>query len=166
MNNKLSLMTLIACTSALAISNIPQAHSQEIQAVNLEQAKTDSVDLSQPNAEQKPSLPQEISKPSLKVQTAKTTKKGIASWYGPGFHGRLTANGERFNSNAYTAAHKTLPFGTMVRVTNLSNGRSVLVRINDRGPFIRGREIDLSAQAARILDISGVAPVKLEAMKF
>jgi rare lipoprotein A len=90
--------------------------------------------------------------------------QGHASWYGPGFHGRLTANGERFNQNALTAAHKTLPFGTKVRVTNLNNGRSVVVRINDRGPFIRGRLIDLSKGSAQQIGLvaSGVANVKLE----
>ncbi|MEO1006698.1 MAG: septal ring lytic transglycosylase RlpA family protein, partial [Cyanobacteria bacterium J06638_38] len=88
---------------------------------------------------------------------------GKASWYGPGFHGRLTANGERYNQNAMTAAHRSLKFGTRVKVTNLNNGRSVVVRINDRGPFIKGRVIDLSAAAARSLNMihSGVAPVQV-----
>ncbi|MGB2924160.1 MAG: septal ring lytic transglycosylase RlpA family protein [Limnothrix sp.] len=92
------------------------------------------------------------------------TLQGHASWYGPGFHGRRTANGERFNQNAMTAAHKTLPFGTRVRVTNTYNGRSVVVRINDRGPFIRGRLIDLSKGSAQQIGLvsSGVANVKLE----
>ncbi|WP_446340524.1 septal ring lytic transglycosylase RlpA family protein [Coleofasciculus chthonoplastes] len=90
--------------------------------------------------------------------------KGIASWYGPGFHGNRSASGERFNQNALTAAHRNLPFGTNVRVTNLNNGRSVIVRINDRGPFVRGRVIDLSAAAARVLGLlrTGVAPVRIE----
>ena len=74
-----------------------------------------------------------------------------ASWYGPGFHGRLTANGERFDQNALTAAHRSLPFGTRVRVTSTSTGRSVVVRINDRGPFVRGRSIDLARAAARVI---------------
>lgn len=88
---------------------------------------------------------------------------GKASWYGPGFHGRLTANGERFNQNAMTAAHPSLRFGTRVKVTNLNNGRSVVVRINDRGPYAGGRVIDLSAAAARSLNMinSGVAPVEV-----
>ncbi len=92
---------------------------------------------------------------------------GHASWYGPGFHGRLTANGERFNQYAMTAAHKTLPFGTRVRVTNMRNGKSVVVRINDRGPFIRGREIDLSKGSAQQIGLmsSGVANVKLEILQ-
>jgi len=89
---------------------------------------------------------------------------GIASWYGPGFHGNRSASGEVFNQNAMTAAHRYLPFGTEVRVTNLNTGRSVVVRINDRGPFSRGRVIDLSAGAARAIGMigSGVAPVSLE----
>ncbi|MGG6266047.1 septal ring lytic transglycosylase RlpA family protein [Leptolyngbya sp. AN03gr2] len=89
---------------------------------------------------------------------------GMASWYGPGFHGNMSASGERFNQNALTAAHRTLPFGTVVQVTNLDNGRTVSVRINDRGPFSGGRVIDLSAGAARVLGLidSGVAPVRLE----
>lgn len=88
---------------------------------------------------------------------------GKASWYGPGFHGRLTANGERYNQNAMTAAHPSLRFGTRVKVTNLNNGRSVVVRINDRGPYAGGRVIDLSAAAARSLNMinSGVAPVEV-----
>lgn len=91
-------------------------------------------------------------------------QQGVASWYGPGFHGRRSASGERFNQNAMTAAHRTLPFGTMVRVTNLNNGQSIVVRINDRGPFSGGRVIDLSAGAARKIGMmrSGVAPVQLE----
>lgn len=86
---------------------------------------------------------------------------GMASWYGPGFHGWKTASGERFNTGALTAAHKTLPFGTRVRVVNVRTGRSVVVRINDRGPFIRGRVIDLSKAAARAIGMDGVAPVRL-----
>ncbi|HAC65401.1 MAG TPA: septal ring lytic transglycosylase RlpA family protein [Cyanothece sp. UBA12306] len=94
----------------------------------------------------------------------KSTRKGMASWYGPGFHGRRTANGERYNQNGLTAAHKSLPFGTQVRVTNLNNGRSITVRINDRGPYAHGRIIDLSKGAARTIGLisSGVAPVQIE----
>lgn len=98
------------------------------------------------------------------VRPVTSRRKGMASWYGPGFHGRLTANGERYNQNGLTAAHKSLPFGTQVRVTNLHNGRSVTVRINDRGPYIHGRVIDLSKGAANVIGLvnSGVAPVQLE----
>ncbi|WP_379550925.1 septal ring lytic transglycosylase RlpA family protein [Qipengyuania sp. DGS5-3] len=96
--------------------------------------------------------------------TIRTLGNGVASYYGRRFHGRLTANGERFNMNAMTAAHKTLPFGTKVRVTNPRNGKSVTVRINDRGPFIKGRTIDLSRGAAQRIGMiaSGHARVKME----
>jgi rare lipoprotein A len=89
---------------------------------------------------------------------------GVASWYGPGFHGQPTASGEIYNQNALTAAHRTLPLGTRVEVTNLSNGKSVQVRINDRGPYIRGRSIDLSRGAARKLGMvkSGVNKVRIK----
>ncbi len=91
---------------------------------------------------------------------------GMASWYGSKFHGRRTASGERYNMYAMTAAHKLLPFNTTVRVTNLRNGKSVVVRVNDRGPFSRGRVIDLSLGAARRLGIekTGVARVRIEAV--
>jgi len=89
---------------------------------------------------------------------------GIASWYGPDFHGRLTSNREIYNMYDMTAAHPTLRFGTRVMVTNLDNGRAAEVRINDRGPFVKNRIIDLSYAAARFLDMvaPGTAPVRLE----
>ncbi|MCG6897806.1 MAG: septal ring lytic transglycosylase RlpA family protein [Thiocapsa sp.] len=91
---------------------------------------------------------------------------GVASYYGDRFHGRRTASGDRFNKEAMTAAHRTLGFGTRVMVTNKANGRSVDVIINDRGPFVRGRTIDLSKAAARELGMlgTGVAPVHLEVL--
>jgi rare lipoprotein A len=87
-----------------------------------------------------------------------------ASWYGPRFHGRLTANGEIYDQNAYTAAHKSLRFGTLLRVTNTRTNKSVIVRINDRGPYIPGRQIDLSKAVAQELDVigSGVKKLKIE----
>ena len=90
--------------------------------------------------------------------------QGAASWYGPGFYGRTTANGERFRRGTLTAAHRTLPFGTKVRVTNLNNGRTVVVRINDRGPFRDHRVIDLAHGAAQELRMmqAGEIPVQLE----
>ncbi|AKR57651.1 lipoprotein [Devosia sp. H5989] len=78
---------------------------------------------------------------------------GVASWYGPGFHGKKAASGERFNQNALTAAHKSLPFGTELKVTDQRTGKSVQVRINDRGPYVKGRIIDLSKAAATQLGI-------------
>ena len=92
---------------------------------------------------------------------AKPIQSGGASWYGPGFHGKKTASGERFNTHALTAAHRSLPFGSRVQVTNERTGRSVVVRINDRGPFAGGRVIDLSKAAAHAVGISGVSRVKL-----
>jgi rare lipoprotein A len=89
---------------------------------------------------------------------------GRASWYGPGFRGKRTASGEIFDDNKLTAAHKTLPLGTSAKVTNLSNGKSVTVEINDRGPFVDGRIIDLSQAAAHALGMveRGVAHVRIE----
>ena len=89
-------------------------------------------------------------------------QEGEASWYGPGFHGRKTASGERFNTNDMTAAHKTLPFGTVLKVTNLANDKYVIVTVNDRGPFIRGRIIDLSKAAKDAIDMGGTTQVRLE----
>ncbi|OGD30351.1 MAG: hypothetical protein A2Y56_09060 [Candidatus Aminicenantes bacterium RBG_13_63_10] len=105
--------------------------------------------------------PRPRSLPPSAVQT------GIASWYGGNFHGRATSNGEIYNMHDLTAAHRTLPFGSLVAVTNLQNGRSVTVRINDRGPFVKGRVIDLSLAAARLLDLigPGTAPVRLEIIR-
>lgn len=93
-------------------------------------------------------------------------EEGLASWYGLGFHGKNTASGEKYNQYAMTAAHKILPLGTDVRVTNLGNGRSVLVRVNDRGPFAENRIIDLSKAAATRLDIigSGTAKVRVQSL--
>ena len=93
---------------------------------------------------------------------APAQETGVASWYGKMFHGRLTANGERFNMYAMTAAHKRLPFGSVVRVRQAGSGRSVVVRINDRGPFVEGRIIDLSRSAAQSLGMEGISRVTLE----
>jgi rare lipoprotein A len=108
---------------------------------------------------------------TVSVMTARPSgglvQEGKASWYGREQHGKLTANGERFNMHALTAAHRTLRMNTQVRVTNLRNGRSVVVRINDRGPYGRGRIIDVSQAAALQLDMigSGVVPARVEVMQ-
>lgn len=93
---------------------------------------------------------------------------GIASWYGPGFDGNLTANGEIYDMNGISAAHKTLPFGTVVRVVDLETGRSIVVRINDRGPFVEGRIIDLSKGAAEKLGMieRGIISVGLRIVRW
>lgn len=104
------------------------------------------------------------SRPTVSPPATGFTETGIASWYGPEFHGRPTSSREIFDQNDLTAAHPTLPFGTMVLVTNLENGRQVTVRINDRGPFVKGRIIDLSYAAARLLGLvgPGTARVRIE----
>jgi rare lipoprotein A len=98
---------------------------------------------------------------------SRATQTGIASWYGPGFHGQATASGIIYDQNELTAAHQTLPLGTRVTVTNLNNGRTVEVLVNDRGPFAKGRIIDLSHAAARSIDMigPGTAPVRIEVME-
>jgi len=104
--------------------------------------------------------------PTQVVHPKGFTQVGVASWYGSAHAGRSTASGELFDPNAMTAAHRTLPLGTMARVTNVENGRSVLVRINDRGPVDESRIIDLSRAAADALGFraSGIAKVKLEGL--
>lgn len=117
-----------------------------------------------------PPPPKLSDKPEPEVQVApdarNSDQKGVASWYGPGFHGRLTANGERFNSGAMTAAHRSFAFGTRVCVRSSVTGKTVVVRINDRGPFAKGRVIDLSQEAAERLGMMGlgVKPVELWAL--
>ena len=111
------------------------------------------------NSPQQSAVRTEATEPEAEPQPAETGEpahefeRGLASWYGPGFHGRRTANGERFDMHSLTAAHRTLPFGTLVRVRSLVNGREIQVRVNDRGPFTRGRVIDLSRAAAEALGL-------------
>ncbi|SHG94006.1 septal ring lytic transglycosylase RlpA family protein [Ferrimonas marina] len=103
---------------------------------------------------------------SLREGRTGTVEQGQASFYADKYQGRTTANGERFDQQAMTAAHKTLPFGTRVRVTNLNNGKQIVVRINDRGPFVRGRIIDLSYRGFSQLasPSEGLIPVKMEVL--
>jgi len=127
----------------------------------------------QPPAEAEPSATEEKPaplpsaprrKPPARSEAGGYAEEGLASWYGVPFHGRRAANGETYNMHKLTAAHRTLPFDSIVRVTNLTNGRSVDVRITDRGPFVENRIIDLSLNAAQALDLvaMGVAPVRIE----
>jgi len=90
---------------------------------------------------------------------------GVASWYGTHFQGRKTADGEKFDMNRMTCAHPTLPMGTWLRVTNLKNRHSTFVRVNDRGPVVQGRIVDLSAAAARVLGLAGIGKVRLETVR-
>ncbi len=96
---------------------------------------------------------------------SKFSQRGEASWYGRKFHGRRTASGERYNMHALTAAHRTLPFASYVRVTNLVNGKHVVVRINDRGPFHSKRIIDLSYGAARAIGLKSTTPVEIRGLR-
>nr|BDD43801.1 hypothetical protein 20 [Spirochaetaceae bacterium] len=107
-------------------------------------------------------------RPTRVITTEGYQLEGIASWYGGKFQGRLTANGEVFDTNELTAAHRELPFGTIVQVTNTDTGASVVVRINDRGPFVDNRVIDLSRAAADAIGLTatGVAPVVLEILEY
>ena len=99
---------------------------------------------------------------------SKKVYKGISSYYGPKFHGKLTANGEIFDMYGVTAAHKEFPFNTVVRVTNVNNGKSLIIRINDRGPYVDGRILDCSFGAAKKLGFvgDGTAPVKIEILEW
>ena len=105
---------------------------------------------------------------TIRYREPASVQKGMASWYGEDFHGKATSSREIYNMYDMTAAHRTLPFGTYVEVTNLKNGRSATVMINDRGPFVKGRIIDLSYAAARVLDMleTGVVPVRIDILKF
>lgn len=100
----------------------------------------------------------------VKRQTQYHASSNIASWYGHPHHGKKMANGKRYNMYALTAAHRTIKLGTKVRVTNLNNNKSVIVSIDDRGPFVRGRIIDLSLAAKNKIGMDGTAPVRLEIM--
>ena len=99
-------------------------------------------------------------------QTLAYAYTGVASWYGPGFYGNLTANGETYRPGTFTVAHRSLPFGTRVRITNLNNGRSAVARVNDRGPYVGGRIVDLGQGIASHLGVtsSGLADVRLEVL--
>lgn len=166
-----ALGTLMAL--AVPIGGSVQANDGAASAVPVEEFSAEFASLATPElvAEAPPGAvdiaeiepPVEIEEPAPQTST-RSLGFGHASYYGRRFHGRRTANGERFNMNAMTAAHKTLPFGTMVRVTNPHNGKSVTVRINDRGPFIRGRTIDLSRGAAQKIGLvaRGHGRVELE----
>lgn len=140
-NNKESAGAPLNFDTALA--SMPAAGSQDVSRQSLADAKPiDAADISD------------------------FRQTGRASWYGKGFHGRRTANGERFNMNEFTAAHRTLPLASYVRVTNQANGKSVVVKINDRGPFSRGRILDLSYAAAKVIGLvhAGTARVKIQGL--
>ena len=162
--------------SVVLLSAAPHAFANLPSVVELPQELETQITADEEDAQQQLDVAEEDAQQSVQVANLgafapaiaaeKTgrcrTMGGVASYYGPGFQGRKTASGERFHSGALTAAHRTLKFGAMVRVSNRSNGRSVLVRINDRGPFVGGRVIDLSVAAARSIGMGGTAHVTLE----
>lgn len=151
-------VTAALVMTSLAPSLIGSAHAEDYRRPN----PVGDAEAVTANSTITPPRPQPDPVPFL--VTSVTT--GLASWYGPGFQGRRSASGEIFNQYALTAAHRTLPFGTRVRVTNLDNGRQVIVRINDRGPFNPSRMIDLSTEAAASIDMLdyGVVTVRVEVL--
>jgi len=155
------LLALCACSRSYGDENIKVTQNAEKVAENVKQKAqaTEKVEGNQDLVKDKVSVKQSADGKPIIEQT------GEASSYGQGFHGKTTANGEKFDKNNLTAAHPTLPLGTKATVTNLDNGLSVDVRINDRGPYVKGRDIDVSEGAAKELDMtkSGIAPVKIEA---
>lgn len=98
---------------------------------------------------------------SVQQSSSRVHQVGIASWYGPGFHGRPMANGEPYNARKLTIAHRTLPLGKEVHIRNLDNGKTVIVEVTDRGPYIPGRIVDLSQEAAKRLGVTGLARVEV-----
>jgi rare lipoprotein A len=150
-----TISTLIACGAVGAATMIPT----QSQAISVSTFNSDIFPTQIQTEKQFKYEPQTYKIPLARVYN------GQASWYGPGFYGNRTANGEIYRPGTMTAAHPYLPFGTLVRVTNRHNGRSAVVRINDRGPYVGGRIIDLSETAANILGVDGVANVRLEVLK-
>ena len=150
---------LVSCSSPIRLSNYPDS-SQDFKSSPNTSAASQRATMRPYTINGKTYYPTTVS--------VGDTALGIASWYGPNFHGKKTSNGETYNMNAMTAAHKTLPMNTMVRVTNLGNGAQTTVRINDRGPFVAGRIIDLSKAAATSIGMigAGTARVKLEVVGF
>jgi len=156
---------LIAASTSLAPARASGFNSTTTPGANVTILDADLIpSLNERLIEEMPPLP--IAN-GMKLASSRGVTTGQASWYGPGFYGNRTANGEVFRPGTLTAAHRTLPFGTRVRVTNLWNGRSTVVRINDRGPFHGGRVIDLAHGAAQQLGLisSGVADVKIEVLR-
>lgn len=137
------------------VSENPVTDEIQLETISGETSVPENVD--QESEVKEPETPAIIATPS-------PLEAGIASWYGAKHHGRRTASGERFDQKKLTAAHPTLPWGSIVRVTSLANGKSVDVRINDRGPFVKGRIIDLSRAAARVLGMAGLMQVQLEVL--
>jgi len=162
---KLLLRDLIAFVIPLALTGCVSGEDENQEVKKIAEKVTRQVELSE-----KAEGSQDLVKDKVTVTKGEKGQPiieqvGEASSYGRGFHGKKTATGEKFNQNDRTAAHPTLPMGTQATVTNLNTGNSVDVKINDRGPYVKGRDIDLSKRAAKELGMTkeGVAPVKIEA---
>jgi rare lipoprotein A (peptidoglycan hydrolase) len=156
------LIFLLVCVLAQGCSAVSTASRSSVQT---ETSAPEFIEKDAAGANlQKVSIESDARKNTAPPSTQRHALHGEASWYGPGFHGKKTASGEIFDQTKFTAAHKTLPLGSRARVTNIQNGNSVEVEINDRGPFVEGRILDLSRAAARALGFisSGTAPVRLE----
>jgi rare lipoprotein A len=151
-------ISTIAMLPAESLSDNPPVDEPQHDIPSLESPPAAIIPRSPETQQASPSATLPTPAPATMIET------GLASWYGARHHGKRTASGEIFDQNKFTAAHRTLPWGSIVKVTNLDNGKSVEVRINDRGPFKRGRIIDLSRTAARALGMlqSGVSPVQME----
>jgi rare lipoprotein A len=157
-----STTTVGAATQVQPNAAIPSANKSAPGAATVAQVDMPPTNAASESAAAPSSNAIDAPNASASRQQGMWSEQGIASWYGPRFQGKLTANGERFNTQTLTAAHKTLPFGTRVRVRSLSDAKEVIVRINDRGPFVKGRIIDLSQAAARVLGFVGVKQVVIE----
>jgi len=151
-----SLFLIFICQGCVAVGDVSQREG-------ITMPTTDAI-VSQGDDRQIEGLKLPTNFNLAKTSHIQRVQSGRASWYGPGFHGKVTASGETFDETALTAAHKSIPLGSKARVTNVTNGNSVKVKINDRGPFAQGRIIDLSRAAARALGIleTGIAIVRVE----
>ena len=161
MNRNLSTLLLVAALGSLAgcmTSPISSSGSGASSSASGSASGQGSTSAAAPGARTPLDVPDSLGTGQSPVDTTglKELERGQASWYGPRFHGRRTASGERYDQHALTAAHKTLPFGTVVRVRSLVTGRQVDVRVTDRGPFVRGRVIDVSRAAAEALGMMGL----------
>ena len=167
----LSLTGVISASAALApvvASDLASAAGSSAESISTSSSEPKPLLLPEDVVEAVDPPAAVLPKPKVKVvPDVVKVITGEASWYGPGFYGNHTANGEIYRRGTLTAAHRTLPFGTKVRVTNLWNGRSAVIRINDRGPFVAHRVIDLGHGAASTLGLtnSGIAEVRLEVLR-
>jgi rare lipoprotein A len=154
----LGLFVVEGCTliQGAPVSSVP------VDTINLQPGDAEASIRSQPPPS--PPAPPKVSAKENSTPAAKWPQTGKASWYGPQFQGKITASGDTFNQREFTAAHPTLPLGSIVKVTNLANGKSVEVKINDRGPVVGHRIIDVSRAAAEVLEMkeSGTTTVRLE----